>query len=54
MSGCRPARAFEAAEGAPASREQVERCHARRYLDRLEALEVTTLLDPDTVASETS
>jgi acetoin utilization deacetylase AcuC-like enzyme len=32
----------------------VERCHAREYLDRLEALEVPTLLDPDTVASETS
>jgi acetoin utilization deacetylase AcuC-like enzyme len=28
--------------------------HTRAYLDRLEALEVSTLLDPDTVASETS
>jgi acetoin utilization deacetylase AcuC-like enzyme len=46
--------AFEAAEGAPASREQVERCHAAGYLDRLESLEVSTMLDPDTVASETS
>jgi acetoin utilization deacetylase AcuC-like enzyme len=45
---------FETVEGSPASREQVERCHGVAYLDRLEALEVPTLLDPDTVASETS
>jgi acetoin utilization deacetylase AcuC-like enzyme len=32
----------------------VERCHSSTYLDRLEALEVPSLLDPDTVASETS
>jgi acetoin utilization deacetylase AcuC-like enzyme len=46
--------AFEVVEGRPASREQVERCHTPEYLDRLERLEVPTLLDPDTVASETS
>ena len=46
--------AFEVVEGSPASREQLERCHAPAYLDRLEALEVPTMLDPDTVASETS
>ena len=46
--------AFEVVEGSYASREQVERCHASAYLDRLEALEVPTMLDPDTVASETS
>ncbi len=46
--------AFEVVEGSPASREQVERCHASGYLDRLEALEVPTMLDPDTVASESS
>jgi len=46
--------AFEVVEGSHASREQVERCHASAYLDRLEALEVPTMLDPDTVASETS
>jgi len=46
--------AFEVVEGRPASREQVERCHSPAYLDRLEALEVPTMLDPDTVASETS
>jgi len=46
--------AFEYVEGRPATREQVERCHEPAYLDRLEAVEVRTLLDPDTVASETS
>jgi acetoin utilization deacetylase AcuC-like enzyme len=46
--------AFEVVEGRAASREQVERCHSPAYLDRLESLEVPTMLDPDTVASETS
>jgi acetoin utilization deacetylase AcuC-like enzyme len=46
--------AFQVVEGRPASREQVERCHTAAYLDRLEALEVPTLLDADTVASATS
>jgi acetoin utilization deacetylase AcuC-like enzyme len=46
--------AFEFVEGRAASREQVERCHSAAYLDRLEALEEPTLLDPDTVASSTS
>ncbi len=46
--------AFEVVEGRAASREQLERCHSPAYLDRLEALEVPTMLDPDTVASETS
>jgi len=45
---------FEVVEGRPASREQIERCHARDYLDRLEAIEVPTMLDLDTIASETS
>jgi acetoin utilization deacetylase AcuC-like enzyme len=45
---------FDVVEGRSASREQLERCHSGSYLDRLEALEVPTLLDPDTVASETS
>ena len=45
---------FDVVAGAPASRAQVERLHARVYLDRLDAVEVPTLLDPDTVASETS
>ena len=46
--------AFDVVEGRPASREQVERCHEPAYLDRLAALEAPTLLDPDTIASETS
>jgi acetoin utilization deacetylase AcuC-like enzyme len=46
--------AFDFVEGRPASREQVERCHEPAYLDRLEAIDVPTMLDPDTVASETS
>jgi len=46
--------AFEVVEGSRASREQVERVHTPAYLDRLEALQVATLLDLDTVASETS
>jgi acetoin utilization deacetylase AcuC-like enzyme len=45
---------FETVEGRPATRAQVERCHSADYLDRLERLEVPTLLDPDTIASETS
>jgi acetoin utilization deacetylase AcuC-like enzyme len=45
---------FEFVHGRPATREQVERCHSAAYLDRIEALEVQTLLDPDTVASESS
>jgi len=45
---------LDVVEGAPASREQVERCHSSEYLDRLEALEVPTLLDADTIASDTS
>src|SRR3954470_17316527 len=46
--------AFEVVEGTPATREQVERCHAPGYLDRLQALEEPTKLDHDTVAPETS
>ena len=45
---------FDVVEGGPATRQQVERCHSGAYLDRLEQLEVPTLLDPDTVASGTS
>ena len=41
-------------EGRPATREQVERCHEPAYLDRLEAVAAPTMLDLDTVASETS
>src|SRR5213078_5102470 len=45
---------FDIVEGRPASREQVERCHEPTYIERLAAIEVPTLLDPDTVASATS
>jgi acetoin utilization deacetylase AcuC-like enzyme len=45
---------FDVVEGSPATREQVVRVHTPAYLDRLDAIEVPTLLDPDTVASETS
>ena len=41
-------------EGRPATREQVERCHEPAYLDRLEAVAAPTMLDLDTVASESS
>ena len=46
--------AFDVIEGRSATREQVERCHEPSYVDRLEAVAVPTLLDPDTVASGTS
>ncbi|MGB2875001.1 MAG: histone deacetylase [Gaiellaceae bacterium] len=46
--------AFDTVEGRQATREQAERCHEPAYLDRLAAIEVPTLLDPDTVASQTS
>jgi acetoin utilization deacetylase AcuC-like enzyme len=46
--------AFDVVEGRPASREQIERCHEPAYLDRLEAIDVPTQLEPDTLASETS
>ncbi len=45
---------FGIVEGRPAKREQIELCHEPAYLERLEALDAPTLLDPDTVASETS
>jgi acetoin utilization deacetylase AcuC-like enzyme len=45
---------FDVVEGRPASREQVARCHEPAYLDGLAALEARTLLDADTVASDTS
>jgi len=46
--------AFEVVEARPASREQVARCHTPAYLDALEDVGAPTLLDADTVASETS
>jgi acetoin utilization deacetylase AcuC-like enzyme len=37
-----------------ATREQVERVHRATYLDRLQAIDSPTLLDADTIASESS
>jgi acetoin utilization deacetylase AcuC-like enzyme len=37
-----------------ATREQLERVHGGTYLDRLQAIESPTMLDPDTIATETS
>jgi acetoin utilization deacetylase AcuC-like enzyme len=37
-----------------ASRDQLERVHAPAYLDRLRAIEQSTMLDADTIATETS
>jgi acetoin utilization deacetylase AcuC-like enzyme len=37
-----------------ATREQLERIHGAAYLDRLQAIESPTLLDADTIASESS
>jgi acetoin utilization deacetylase AcuC-like enzyme len=41
-------------EGVPASRAEVERCHDPAYVERLLAVSEPTLLDPDTIASQTS
>ena len=41
-------------EPRPARREDVERCHAGTYVERIHALETETWLDPDTVASATT
>jgi acetoin utilization deacetylase AcuC-like enzyme len=46
--------ALEWTEGRPASIEDVERCHDRRYIERVRSLEVPTLLDVNTIASETT
>ena len=41
-------------EAAPATVEQVERCHARDYIEQVQAVSAPTWLDGDTIASETS
>jgi acetoin utilization deacetylase AcuC-like enzyme len=41
-------------EGAPASAEQVERCHTADHVERIRSLTGPTWLDGDTPASETS
>jgi len=41
-------------EAGPATRDQIERCHAPEYVDRIRATKEPTWLDPDTIASETT
>jgi acetoin utilization deacetylase AcuC-like enzyme len=38
----------------PATRADVERCHSRAYVERIEAVDAPTWLDADTIASETT
>src|SRR5205807_5057482 len=38
----------------PASEADIARCHTREYIERVRTVTEPTLLDPDTVASETS
>jgi acetoin utilization deacetylase AcuC-like enzyme len=42
------------AEPEPATAEDLERCHAREYIERIRSLEATTLLDLDTICTPTS
>jgi acetoin utilization deacetylase AcuC-like enzyme len=44
----------EWSEAKPATREQVERCHASEYLELVRSLREPTWLDGDTIASETT
>jgi acetoin utilization deacetylase AcuC-like enzyme len=44
----------EWSEAQPATREQVERCHAANYVELVRSLPEPTWLDGDTIASETS
>ena len=46
--------AFEWAEAQPAQRSDIERCHDAALVDLVESIDRPTLLDLDTVASETS
>ena len=45
---------FRFVEGAPATREQIERVHDARYADAIEAIAVETWLDADTYAGPTT
>src|SRR5712691_1776233 len=47
-------KAFAFTEGRPATREEVERCHAPEYVDRIRAIEQPVFLDADTIASGSS
>ena len=46
--------AFEWVEPEPASATDLERCHARDYIERIRSVGETTLLDLDTVCTPTS
>jgi acetoin utilization deacetylase AcuC-like enzyme len=46
--------AGEWVEPAPATEADIEKCHAREYIQRVRAIEVTTMLDLDTVGTPTS
>ena len=44
----------ERIEPEPASEADIQRCHARDYIERVREVRATTLLDPDTVCTATS
>jgi acetoin utilization deacetylase AcuC-like enzyme len=44
----------EWAEPEPATPEDIDRCHARDYIERVRLVEVTTLFDLDTICTPTS
>jgi acetoin utilization deacetylase AcuC-like enzyme len=46
--------AFEVVEAEPSSARDVERCHAREYVEAIRSIDHPVWLDADTVASETS
>jgi acetoin utilization deacetylase AcuC-like enzyme len=45
---------FEIAEAAPATEADLLKCHTRDYIERLKRIEAPTMLDLNTIASETS
>jgi acetoin utilization deacetylase AcuC-like enzyme len=47
-------RSFDWREAVPASRTDIERCHSEGLVDLIEAIDSPTMLDLDTIASETS
>jgi acetoin utilization deacetylase AcuC-like enzyme len=47
-------RAFQWREAGPADRADIERCHTRALIDLIESIDRPTMLDLDTVCSETS
>jgi acetoin utilization deacetylase AcuC-like enzyme len=47
-------RSFDWREADPASRADIERCHSEGLVDLIESIDSPTMLDLDTIASETS